>query len=624
MRRALFAAAAVAVAAVFWLRPTTPLGPQAGAPPATVACRWQQGQTFAFDVAVDSRLTFDESALVPGAPAGGEGRSENAVAGGRLDARVLSVAPDGVATVAARLPDWTTNAIGAGAVPSIDDDMRRPYLLRVDARCRVVGTARPHDASVIAYRRVLGVVDRLDFALPAPGADDTAPYATRQLDDFGPYTIENRWRPGDGRGTLERRRTAYDTPPSDDALPVRIRIRAAGGSVDLGDSTWFSAIADEEDVDVVSDGRVPLRSRSTTAITARDVDSHAFDDVAIDVTRFTWGRPTDDELQAAHDALRGNEYAGLPASDAMTRFTTMRDAKAPGAWHDAQRMLRDWMRGNPDGVRELSQSLRAGRYGRSDQADVVLAMAKSRSPVARRELTGMAADDAAASDLRVQAASACGDLTEPTPETVETLERLAFQPRTGTYDDVLPSTALMSLGTIVDTAPGTPAAAQARAILQRTLGTDLTVEALYAASNSGDPSFEAAAVDYAASDVAEERAAAAHAVRKMLPSAVTDDMLNALMRDDTHPDVVKQVAEARRQQLQTFGGSLSAGELTLYATKLASAPEGVRWELVRTIGQSAPLQPAATTVLVDWYRQEPVASLRVLIGQYVPARALRN
>jgi len=64
----------------------------------------------------------------------------------------------------------------------------------------------------------------------------------------------------------------------------------------------------------------------------------------------------------------------------------------------------------------------------------------------------------------------------------------------------------------------------------------------------------------------------------MLEAGETAKTVDTLMREDMHPDVVKQVAEARREQLQTYGGELSDGELSLYGAKLASAPEGVRLE----------------------------------------------
>ncbi len=622
------------VGVAMWLRIGEVAAPRrvvgvGGRRPPSIECRWERGQRFAFDVAIDTALTFDEASLVPGRPSGGDtARPEHATASGRLEAAVLSVNPGGMAILAARLPDWTTDATGGDAFPAIDADATRPYLLQVDGRCHVVATARPKDASVIAYRRVLGVLDHLDVVLPVPGSDAAKPYPSRQLGDLGWATFENRWVAGAGRGSIERRRLAYDVQPtSTDALPTQIRIRNAGGSVVLHDPFWFSELSDREDVDVVAGGRVPLRSRSTSRIARRPPDASALDVAAIAVGDFTWGRPSDDEVAAAHEALRGNRWAGLPAEQAVAEFLAQRDGGAPGAWHDAQRMLRDWMRGNPAGVRELARAMAAGRYARKDDADLVLAMAKSGSPAARDELHRLAGDASVGNDLRVQAASACGDLKQPTPETVATLTRLASQPRAGTPDDILPSTALMSLGTIVDAAPGSPAAAQAAAFVQRTIDgsdRDARVQALYAASNSGDRRFLPAAIANAGSDDADERAAAAHAMRKMVPSAATGEVMNALVHDDQNPEVVKQVAESRRQQIQTYGGQLTEQEIGLYATKLPSAPEGVRWELLRTLGEVARLQPQAQRILVEWYRNEPVKALKVLIGQYVPASALRS
>ncbi len=632
MRRPLMLLGVVAVAGLAtWLGrrglPDGLPGLRTSAPPA-LGCRWAAGQTFAFDVAIDTTLTFDETALAPGGgpQTGAPGRSETVGASGRLDARVVSIGPGGDAILATRLSSWTTDAPGTDAFPAVDADMQRPYLLHVDDRCHVVAAAREQTASVIAYRRVLAVIDRMDFVAPAAHADPAAPYRSRQLDDFGWYTMDNRWERGGGRGAIERRRVAYDRQPTTaDALSADIRIRTAGGAVTLGDGRWFSSIEDREDVEVVANGRVPLRTRATSTFTAVPADAAAFADSQLALAGFTWGRPTDAELAAAHEALRGNALAGLSAPEAVARFLAVRDGGKPGAWQDSQRLLRDWMRGAPDGVRVLGRELAEGRYARKDQADFVLAMAKSGSPVARGELERLAGGDAASHDLRIQAASGCADLEQPTTETVAMLDRLASAPRTDTPDDILPSTALMSLGTIIDNAPGTAAAIQARGVLRRALraGGPGKIEALYAASNAGDATFAGVAVDSTRSDVPEERAAGAHAMRRMPPSPAMQTALSTLLQEDMHPEVVKQVAEARREQLQTYGGALSEREVALFATKLPSAPEGVRWEILRTLGHVARVQPDAERVLVAWYADEPVDNLKMVIGQYVPASTLR-
>jgi len=593
-------------------------------------CAWKLGQNLAFDVSMRADLTFDETALLPTSAAARRGqgkgdtrRTQSVTGNGRLEARVLSVTTSGEAVVALKLSSWQGDLAEVQQFPDIERDMRLPYLLRVDPRCRILASARPKSASVIAYRRLIGIFDRMDFALPPDGASVNRPYTLLQLDDFGKYTSRNHFRADATRGRIERERVAYAaTEATRTSLPLEIKIRSAGGIVHLGESVWFESIVDSEEIDTVSRGKVPFSSKASTRIDEVDADANAFRDVRIVMADFVWGRPTEAELDRAHEMARSGNLAGLPPDEALNQFLATRESGKPGAWHDAQRLMRDWMRANPDGVRDVAQMLGDGHFGVSDQADLVLALAKSGSPEARAELEGLVRGSSFDRDLRVQAASACADLIEPTTTTVSVLNEVSAGPRSGTSDDILASTATMSIGTIVYNVPSSRAADAGRQILHKRLQSSDTidkVEALHAASNTGDPTFLAAAGAAAASEVPEERAAGAHSLRKMIPSESTEEVLNTLLREDVHPDVVKGAAEARREQLQTYGGDLDVRELALYETKLSTAPEGVRWELLRTLGEASKMQPEAKAILVDWFPYESAQSLRVVIGQYVAA-----
>ncbi len=594
-------------------------------------CVWTLGQDLAFDVSMQADLTFDESALLPAAAqrvkGKGDPRRTQSVSGhGRLDARVLSVTSSGEAVVVAKLATWEGDIAEMQAFPGIERDLRMPYLIRVDSRCRILASARPKAASVIAYRRLIGIFDRMDFALPPKGAAADQPYQLRQIDDFGKYTSSNVFRAGEKRGHIERKRLTYAPVGTVQAsLPLEVRIHSAGGIVRLGDAVWFESIVDREDIDTVSRGKVPFSSKASTQITEVDANPKAFQDVAIVIADFVWGRPTEAELDQAHESARSGSLAGLPADEAINRFLATRESGKPGAWHDSQRLLRDWMRANPKGVRELAQMMAEGRFGVSDQADLVLALAKSGSPEGRSELESLVRGSSVDQDLRVQAASAMADLVEPTTTSIEVLNEVSAGRRSGTPSDILASTATMSIGTIVYNVPTSAAAEAGRKILRKRLQSTDTVEkveALHAASNTADPEFIPAAKAAAGSEVPEERAAGAHTLRKMIPSESTEEVLNTLLREDVHPDVVKEAAESRREQLQTYGGDLDIRELALYETKLSTAPEGVRWELLRTIGEASKMQPEAKEILVDWFEYESVQSLRVLIGQYVAADEL--
>jgi hypothetical protein len=494
----------------------------------------------------------------------------------------------------------------------------------------VVATAREKTASVLAYRRVIGHLDRMDFAVPAPGANPAQPYVTRQTDEYGAARVENRFArgAGDGRGTVTRKRLAYDAAKgAPGAMSVTFRVKSAGGEVRLGTSAWFERLVDAEDIEAVAGAGVPYRSRASERFDAREPDRRAWDGVRVAIEDFVWGRPTEAELADAAEALRGKELASLAVDDAWARYLALRDGGAPGAWHDAQRLLRAWMKANPAGVKELVLRMRAGKFSRKDQADLALALAKSGSPVAREGLEALASDRRASNDLRVQATSACADLAQPTRKTVETLADLAAAKRTGEAGDMVASAARMAMGTILESAPGSEAAEAARADLRKALdsGDAATVaEALWAASNSGDPAYVADAERFARSADERERGAAAHALRKVLPSEKTTAVLSGLLRDDTNPEVVKEAVGARREQIEVYGGQLDEREISLLVTKLPSAPEGVRWEIVRLLGSASHLQAAALKALVDWYPHEPVQALRVLIGQYVPASELAH
>ena len=604
-------------------------------PPAPMAwprCTWTDGQTFAFAVSQQTKVTLHPDALTPTpqraqAHSGQAETTEQAHGSGTLVAQVLTVSATGEAVVAARLSAWTSDAAQPDPEPSIARDMQRPYLVRLNARCQVLATARHKDASVIAYARVLGVLDRLDVGLPVPASSPatTATYTTDHVDASGEFRVENHFAPAAApdRGSLTRTRLAYGRS----ATPgLRLRIRHAAGHVDLGAGPWLARIDDEEDTDALVGGQVAVRSQGESHVQQQAAPESPFAGAALDPAGFVWGRPTQQDVAAAHDALRGLDLAGLSESDAWAKFVALRDSRQPGAWQDAQRLLRDWIRQNPQALPGLAKHLLAGKYRVAEQADLMLALAKSGSSQARQLLADLARNAAASSDLRVQAASACADLDAPTHDTVAAMRELSAQPRTGEPSDILGSTATMTLGTLVDTVPGSAVAVEASQALHDMLQSDEPVrhvEALYAMSNSGDPAFAADVLHAAQSADVAERAAAAHAMRKMLPTADVAAAMDKLMDEETDQEVVKQLAESRRQQLQLYGGQLTSQELSLYATKLPSAPEGVRWELLRTLGEASRLQADARTILVNWYPHEQVKALRVLMGQYLPANVLQ-
>ncbi|MFO0749599.1 MAG: HEAT repeat domain-containing protein [Myxococcota bacterium] len=293
-------------------------------------------------------------------------------------------------------------------------------------------------------------------------------------------------------------------------------------------------------------------------------------------------------------------------------------------WFAAQKLLRAWLRANPEGADALAAGLRAGRYSEAEQAALVLALAKADTPESRRALEGLAADRALPENLRTQAVSALADVPSPTRATVDTLTRLADRVDGATTQDLVGSAATMSLGTLLAGAPAEDVGDLARAYLDRRLADasqpDRTVEALWAVGNAGDAGFLDAVEPLVESPDADLRAAAIHALRRM-PSGDAGPLLAARMKAEQHPEVAAEVAQAEREQVAN-GAALSELDLSLLQSKLIGAPEPLRRELVLTLGAASRAQPEARAMLAAWYPNEPSVAVRVLIGQFVPADEL--
>jgi hypothetical protein len=95
-----------------------------------------------------------------------------------------------------------------------------------------------------------------------------------------------------------------------------------------------------------------------------------------------------------------------------------------------------------------------------------------------------------------------------------------------------------------------------------------------------------------------------------------------MLHDETSPTVAAEIAIAERQQVANNGELYTSHELSLFQTKLPSAPELVRREIISALGVVCDKQKAARDVLAWWFYQEPLMPLKQMIGQHVPAAEL--
>ncbi len=585
-------------------------------------CVPQVGTRFAYRVELETDLTLSGAGL--GQAKSGETTPPQALhASSRARADLLTVPGEfpGEALLALSFVHLSSKPPEPPDLASVHEQLAGPFLVRLDKRCHVVDMARAPGSSAIAFQRALGLVDRIDFASdPGTGAKWTA----RHRDEYGIYRATYGAVSGEGRGALERRREAYLSKTGADELRLDYVVREGSGRVVLGTSPWFAELFERTEIEAKSGGETPLHDKSTVHWIEEEADPRAFAGKNLAASAFVWGRPKDAELETERNELLDSPLKGASFADAWKRYRTTSTDGAPGAWHRAQKELRSWIRANPDAARALVRELRKGTFTSGERADIVLALAKSGSPVAAEELRALARDASADPKLRVQATSALADLPSPTTDDVRALDELSSH-RTGPVGaDMVGSTATMALGSILEHAGGEVETAAREALDRRLSSTDVPAltEALWAVGNSGDSHFAGAVGRASTSADDQVRAAAARASRGMAPN-VANPVLDGLIRDDRSAEVVKEATQARRQQVEKYGEPLSDAELALLQSKLPSAPVQVRWEIVRLLGEATKVQSAAKTTLAWWYPQESEPQLRIMIASYLGPQDLK-
>lgn len=592
----------------------------APAAPATEppSCRFTRGQDFAFDVRIDTDLTLHPAAVSAQDDAPPE--VVHASTTSRLAARVLAVTSAGEAILALRPTSWEDLPAELAAAEAAPADLQRAYLARIDTRCHLLATARHREASVLAYDRVLRVLDLLD--LPLPTSPQPTAYETRHADTYGTFVVSNRWTPAStpptsDRGTIQRRRTRYLETRATDQPDLTVTISESTGRLTLGPGPWFAALTQSDTLGAKHGGKTALTSTTRASLTAHAPDPRAFVGQDLSLASYVWGRPDPAALRAARDPLVTDAAS---ADEAWAAYQTLADAD----WFGAQKRLRAWLRAHPEGAAQLAAQLRAGRFSEREAAALCLALAKSGSREAQRALEQLAADASLPENLRTQAATALADLVAPDAHAVETLIHLADRDGGASQQDLVGSAATMSLGTLLGQHSDVAEVADAaRSYLEGRLGaTDPkgVSEALWAVGNSGDASFLDLLTPLIENADAELRAAAAHALRKM-PGQEAGPLLAAHLKTETHPEVATELAASRREQIAN-GAQLDDTELQLLRSKLIQAPEPLRREIVLALGAASRHQPAARDVLVAWYPNETSLAVKQLIGQFVPARLL--
>lgn len=389
-------------------------------------CAFEQRQRFTFSFASDLTSTVRAENLLGtalSAPASAP-ESIHVSSAGRLHALVMAVTSASEAIVAVRPDAWSFEPAGVGESTPWRADLERPYLVRVGPDCRMLDVARHRDASVAAFAQVIGLLDHVQLSVPDdPAATPT--WMTRQQDEYGISSWRYTWTRGDGGGAIRRERVNFETSVAPSGALGVVFSGTTVGDIALGEGPWFERLVDTEDVVGASRGAPVFSFAGTTRFERAEADAEGFLGHAVRVEEFVWGRPTAEAVEAAQGDSRDGALTGVALGDIRSRFAAIRAAGAAGSWREGQELLRAWILANPEQVHDLVGLLRAGVIDEHEAAEWALALARSGSDVAQRELEALAADGTAGENLRIQATSALADLRTPDQQTIDTLTALS-------------------------------------------------------------------------------------------------------------------------------------------------------------------------------------------------------
>jgi hypothetical protein len=526
------------------------------------------------------------------------------------------------ALMAVQLSHMTHTPALAEAVASVQSDVQKPYLLRVTRSCRVVDSARLTGSSLLAHEQIINIFGAFDFEANVRAAG--ARYAAPHRDAYGAHTATYEVLGGGGRGGLHRRRLRYtSTPTGFGPLDVDVTVRASDATLRLGASPWLESLNETFTLVLEQKGGTQVVDTTATEIRAVPVDPALKSALALPVSRYQWGRPTADALDAERAGLLHDDLRGVPLDDLLTRVRDILAARGNLGLHEGQQLLRAWLVQNPEGATAVAKEMRTDKLTDSTKADLALALAKAGTPEGLAALKDIAFDGAAAENVRAQSASALGDAKSPTLETVSALAALATSEAGKSTYGLVASTASMAMGSLAADHGGVVGEAALQAIGRQLDGADngSRMLAFYAVGNSGDSRFLGAVQkELDQSDDPIMRASAIRATRLMPPNQVEELLMTALAKE-TDSEVQKAIVDAQGSQTHLLGQPASLELVALYKAQLPSAEAAVRAEMIAVLGTSARLRPEAEAVLLWWYSQEPVPALKVAISGYVKVGA---
>lgn len=299
----------------------------------------------------------------------------------RLDARVVEARPDGSRVLRARLAGVTTEDASGKAMDDPLGDVTRPFLMRVDAGCRLVEFAWRRDADRFGVHNQQSLVASLGWS-----RGDTSRYSVSCFDVVGRYgaLLEER------DGVITGRRVDYLQVFSSGSSDRKVTIPRSTLRVERDGGPWFRRLASSQTLAYAYRGIDFGTVDSTVRAERRPKAMPVPDAPPPSDAGWVWGLLLEQARRAELAPKReqvGDSLRTTSLPDALKWYLSMVSSKEvnPADWVT---YMRDWLRAHPEAIPKLLAMIRAGELDEHGLAltGIFLAMRLADTPQTRAAL----------------------------------------------------------------------------------------------------------------------------------------------------------------------------------------------------------------------------------------------
>lgn len=430
----------------------------------------------------------------------------------KLDLVSVALDADGSSLLAARIEDrGISTSADASSMRSPSRALSDTFLIRVDARCGIHEFGWRSEGDLDAAREQQVMAAGLSFWAPSD-TNGAASYGGISFDATGRYTVKFDHEAGQVRGEIVSYAVGSGVARG---APVELQILSSAITVELSTDVWFETLHNERDLELTLGGRgfgTHYRSTRATRSEAGDFDPA----LTLDDGGWSWGqlaaKPRDARLDF-DESLRE-----LPLDDALSRY---RELVAEGNLSDYGKLMRDWLRANPEGASELLAALRDDAFAGEQiaRAGIFYALGSANTQEAQGALFELLASG---NELGypMAAARAMAMVDAPTPEMIELLATSSTRSDLHALER---GSVALAMGTVASrneaTNPEVAALArdEIRGWLEAPADDENLGQALLAAGNAGHDELVADLQPFFDHEDPAIRRNATHAMRKMSP-----------------------------------------------------------------------------------------------------------